>query len=178
MGKSISLDLVAIGLALVLFWLGNHMKILPEPIQTVMVIIGGILLLTGILGITGIWDKIFPQNKQKRLRIALKKVISDYSVKSIEEIEARFILRKMPQDFRHKAKAVNFMRKVGDERRILQNTLQSQIIMAGITSDKHLTEYIDGVNKLVTDAILPSAPAKDVLENQVQVATIAILKYL
>ena len=62
MRKDIAFHFVAIAVGISLFGIGERVKTLPDAITTLLFIVGGILFIVGMLGFTGIWDKLFGKN--------------------------------------------------------------------------------------------------------------------
>lgn len=65
MRKDIALHFVAISLGIILFGIGERMKTLPDIVTAVLFVCGGILLIIGILGLTGAWNKLVSRLKHQ-----------------------------------------------------------------------------------------------------------------
>ena len=66
MHKDHAFHLVAIGIALILFLVEYIMKTLPLWLMVFIFTLGGLLLIVGILGLFGVWEKINKRTKTKR----------------------------------------------------------------------------------------------------------------
>lgn len=63
MRKDISLQFVTTASGLIILWIGEQMKTLPDFVTNIFLALGIILLVIGILGLTGIWDKLVKRLK-------------------------------------------------------------------------------------------------------------------
>jgi hypothetical protein len=74
MRKDTAFNLVEIGLAIILFLAGYLMRTLPLWIMIVAFTAGSLLLIVGLMGLTGIWDKVVSRIKKPRQRNEAKTV--------------------------------------------------------------------------------------------------------
>lgn len=96
MRKDTALHLVAIGLAIILFLVGYLMRTLPLWFMVIAFTLGGLFLIVGILGLTGIWAKLVNGLRKYQLSISITKRTGNQVTVRSQSTELESLRERLP----------------------------------------------------------------------------------